>query len=915
MINTDLADWLGSFDRVRTPGPTPRREDGSIRQHPGLRSTAAAWIVLAAFLSPLDRHTVAMAAVECTIEVDSVLNPTRFPAESLVDGNRTDPESRWASARGQTVHWVHFRFTCPITLDRVVVHGHRAPELALADAAIQTYAEDRWRCLASIKDNTLPAVEFHFDKTRTSSLRLYITRACRQDSTARLFEIEFYDGSRPITVTNKVDRTALTAGPKPRKPREARVSDTALLHAVTPFPVRALRLGSAPPRTRKLIEAYYDSVLRWNAILLDRFRSLPTRPEMGYYGRGGNIENDVRPITYAAFVNAFVAETDSPGGGADVNRRSRSRRDALAALRYLTHSHVAGDGACLNGKPWGDQWQSAMWARSAGMAGWLLWPHMDDGLKLAVARMVEHEADRFIRARPKSSEFNDTGAEENAWNAQIVSLACNMMPSHTRSTAWDQAAKRYLYNSLSVAADRTDNRLGDDGVPVRTWVTTVNAHPDFTVENHGLVHIGYLKTTLGLMVENAVHYLMAQRSTPAACLHHVPEGFDVLASCMSWDAAAIYFGGNDWKLVHTQCVDTVVYAMLSLLAKDGLASRLEEDALGALRRIQRQEGGFYNVRRDLEFGGLCATRLIGCYLAHALVRHKVESLPEEEFDRRVTGVRYMKSARALLHRTPTKFASFSWGPKRMALAMPRNGTWVIWPHFASYLGRINREDSSSKHARLERIQHEVRPDGFWVAGELSRLGGKVRHAFAYASLAKDITVYIERLSGSGISKISDRQTGVIGHEYGFGSNERKLRGRHGSTRVVGEGGQSRVIQLDTDWLNIGGRVGYVVRRVPNVSNVMRYRDQVRGTGRVPKLQEWVSLVGNRAPADISTQPDWSCVVTFLNQSADQTATWVRRVEFSADANQAICRIGQDVVRIDFGEMKASIHEAGHESPR
>ncbi|MBN1341092.1 MAG: hypothetical protein JXQ73_00325 [Phycisphaerae bacterium] len=697
--------------------------------------------------------------------------------------------------------------------------------------------------------------------------------------------------------------------------RLIRVDDTSLAKAVAPLPGTMLSVRSRDPRQRRLMQAYYDSVLAWDEILLDRFKPVPDLPEMGYYGRGGHVENDVRPIAYAAFVNAFLAEARPPNNAPTPERRARMRRDALSALRYLTHGHVTGAGRCLNGKPWGDQWQSAMWARSAGMAGWVLWPHMDDRLRLAVARMIEHEADRFLDSRPKSNEFNDTGAEENAWNALIVSLACNMMRNHPRAGAWDQAAKRYLYNSLSVAADQANDRPGDDGVPVRTWVTTVNAHPDFTVENHNLVHIGYLKTTLGLMVESAVHYLMAQRPAPAACLHHVGDGLDVLASCMSWDAAPVYFGGNDWKLIHTQCVDIVIYTMLRLLTRDGFSGRLEETALDTLGRIQRNEGGFYNVRRDLEFGGLCASRLVACYLAHNAADTRAQPASEEKFNRRITGIRYLPHARAILHRTPSKFASFSWGPKRMALAMPRDGSWVIWPRFASYLGRINGEDSSSRHARLERIGHAVRPDGFWVLGELSRLGGQARHAFAYASLAKDVTVYIERLSGSGTAEISGRETGIIGHEYGLGSNERTLYSRQGSTRVFGEGGQDRVIELDTDWLNIGGRIGYAVRREPNVSNVMRYHDQGRGTGRVPKLQEWVSLVGDRSPTDIWTQPTWACVITFLNQPADQTATWFRRVAFSADADQAVCRIGPDIVRVDFGEMKASIHEVGHESPR
>ena len=139
----------------------------------------------------------------------------------------------------------------------------------------------------------------------------------------------------------------------------------------------------------------------------------------------------------------------------------------------------------------------------------------------AFAALLVHEADRFLRQKPKSSLKNDTGAEENAWNAQILSLAAQMMPAHPRAAQWDRAAKLYCYNSLSVAADHASNQIGDDNRPVREWVVTTNAHADFTVENHGIVHLGYLKTTLSMLLENALPYPddrpAGAQSLPASC--------------------------------------------------------------------------------------------------------------------------------------------------------------------------------------------------------------------------------------------------------------------------------------------------------------------------------------------------------------------------------------------------------------
>ena len=146
---------------------------------------------------------------------------------------------------------------------------------------------------------------------------------------------------------------------------------------------------------------------------------------------------------------------------------------------------------------------------------WLLWVDLDKELKIDVARMLEYEANRFINAEPRNQEYDNTGAEENAWNSHCTSLAFNMMPSHPNRDKWDKAAKTFMYNSFSVAEDLEDTNIGDDNKMIKEWVSTINAHPDYTVENHSRVHIGYLKNTLCMLLENALNYELMGNLRPA----------------------------------------------------------------------------------------------------------------------------------------------------------------------------------------------------------------------------------------------------------------------------------------------------------------------------------------------------------------------------------------------------------------
>jgi hypothetical protein len=221
---------------------------------------------------------------------------------------------------------------------------------------------------------------------------------------------------------------------------------------------------------------------------------------------------------------------------------------------------------------------------------------------------------------------------------------------------------------------------------------------------------------------------------------------------------------------------------------------------------------------------------------------------------------------------------------------------------------INGKDGSRRHAELVDFSEDVNTRSFSVCGTLRRAAGQMAHDFAIASLRKDIVVYVERLRVPNGCRIDSRETGVVGHEYPLDSNTRAIFGAFGRREIVGLGNPPTVHEWETDWLNLGGHVGYVVRRQATRENVMRYHDQSEGQGRVPKLQEWFSLVGDADSGSDLVGEDWACIVTFLNQTPDETERWASQIQFQVEGDAATCSFGADEVRSDFRHFKVRVVE-------
>ncbi len=305
--------------------------------------------------------------LDCQVSVDSVLQ-NRYSPLHLFDGDRQDTQRRWVSSRAARPHWVQVSFAQPMALDTLVVTGHDSSKgLALTDARVQGLKGGQWHTLAAVADNDQQRVTFQWPTEPVRALRLAIARPCRADTTARLFEIE-------LSGSGTRYRLAARHQQSPQRVIQ-RVSDQQLLESFRhlDFP-RAVPPGDDQlDRRSACLRKFYASMLDWGRLVAKEFQYLPGEQSQrdhaprGYYGDGGHTENSVRPICYAVLSNALLAELQPPEGeGVTDTQRQQLRDQAQAAIEYLTHAHCVHGGTCANGKPWGNQWQSAMWARRLG---------------------------------------------------------------------------------------------------------------------------------------------------------------------------------------------------------------------------------------------------------------------------------------------------------------------------------------------------------------------------------------------------------------------------------------------------------------------------------------------------------------------------------------------------------------------
>jgi hypothetical protein len=555
---------------------------------------------------------------------------------------------------------------------------------------------------------------------------------------------------------------------------------------------------------RLLVDACHHSDKFW--------KTAPFDASAGYWGNGVSDGNEgIRAIGEMIFTCGTLLKFSD---ASNASRRQEYLRKATAAIRYATSTHVTGTQKCVDGKRWGNSWQSAMWAGTLGFGAWLLWDDLDADLRKDVQRVLASESDRFLAGKPPGGRWLDTKAEENGWNLICISLTANMFPHHPHARAWNEKAIEYMINTLSTPQDREDT-TPVDGRSVRGWFSAENLHPDFTLENHGFFHPAYVACSSYFLTQSAMHYTYAKCPIPQAAKHHLTDTWRMLQTLILPSGESAYPQGMDWELHGLAFVH--LFASLGTWQQDPLAARMEQITLQYMRAWQNMCNGDLAVpgsRLGFTRHAIVAEQAAYGYLAHKLFGSPVAALTSQEAAAKVCGVQPHDDIGIITHRTADKFFSVSWKNKIMAMFVPIGQGHEGNPYFTVPIanGLIGSfQLNGVRDSKLKVLEHSWKPttSGFETTATL-QTGNSLKQTVKITSLGEKAVLYEDHVIALTNVTITKELGVPLGIENDQISGGRRIM-YHDNGKIVFDWQNPKPsTTVPGSWANVDGRLGIIV---------------------------------------------------------------------------------------------------------
>ena len=571
----------------------------------------------------------------------------------------------------------------------------------------------------------------------------------------------------------------------------------------------------------------------------------------GYFGDPSHLEAGMRSTGNVIFTAALLTSDPEYHPIDDEGSRVGLLIKARAGLAYMTHAHITGGGVCADGQPWGGVWQSSWWTTRMALGAKLIWDHLTEDERCSVERVVVFEADLQLPRLIPTGLAEDTKAEENAWDTEILATAMAMFPDHPHWALWERKLCAFAYNTFSIAQDHQEDRL-TDGKPLCDWVHTVNLHSDFTLENHGAYHFCYVASPLHSLAW-ADYALRSQGiKSPDALYHHVADVWARVKSTFLTKRFA-YVSGQDWAR-YTYGAYFIVPALVWLQSRlaDSDARAIELARLQSLREEQYEnaDGSWFGRRftqphytgQTAKYETDCYANIGLAYALHRLYQPHIKATPAKELPGHLNGCHVSPECGIAFVRSDRLFASFSWRtltePHPLALFVPLADESLAEWQANNLFGRVVLafEDPSAVWVR----GMESTGNGFKVVGKViyRGRGGRILyvHELRYEVDAKTQTalirsrfvahakIFVRRAEGLCLAIPNDRFNGYTRTvsslsgkiEARFNPAERPfwLRGRSLIQRLFRR--LLREFQRDGHrhpmkgpWVNIDGKLGIV----------------------------------------------------------------------------------------------------------
>ena len=592
------------------------------------------------------------------------------------------------------------------------------------------------------------------------------------------------------------------------------MSKQSLYHVQRPIIPPEDLSGETGRRLLRLLSIQGERSLRWfsvyarNAGIQEEEFFIPNLK--GKKWEPHSLYNAVTSVTLFAVLARFGEPKKNKAGVS----REKFIRMSIAALRAALKTHP------LFGAP---ETRPELWRKEMGVAArmnfifgvgaWLLWDELDTKLQNQVAASFEYAAELFADWTVPHQLYDDTQGESNAWTGGGLALSFCALKKHPRRDIWNEKAKELMVSSFATEKDVTDTRKVD-GKPLKEWLKGPNAFPDYTVENHYIIHPIYI-AAISEMVRSTICYKMGGEAVPESATFNAEHVFDMLMRLNLPDGNHLYPQGTDYN---PRRIDSFFQACNVIPLKPDplreacfLRSLRNMELMAAARPGNHMNGDLFN-----EFDFCTIWGLSENYLMRRFFGSPAEAIPEKDIESHLTCVHVNEPGKFALHRTAQTLSSFSWHTKKqgshvMGFTVPLEKDVLCFPAVGGYIGTVAEASQPKTDTTIVRRHHVKKDsDAFSVMMELERCEGKVKQCCSFVSLPDGRSIYMENRTSLKDITLASAESGSVciydDTRWPFQKKPRVFYSEAGTLNTQA----GKKISGTGSWLNIDNRMGYAV---------------------------------------------------------------------------------------------------------
>ncbi len=627
------------------------------------------------------------------------------------------------------------------------------------------------------------------------------------------------------------------------------------------------------------LDGIYSLLSAWARQSEKCWFDIPGSPGLGCYGSGYNAWGVQTNQKYFSALAALAVRGNQPG----LVSAEWAKERAISSLRFSLFSHCSGSGTCTDGSQWGHTWISALGIERMMQGVYRLEPYLADRDTDAIRRVLASEADWLLLDYRKgqiaglaADLWDKTGRnqpESNIWNGALLWRAAVTMPEHPHAADWQERAHQFLINGVSVPLDAIDDTLVA-GKSVRSRHVGANFFAGYALDHHGYLNIGYM----AICASNAamLHFDLKMKGfpRPESLDHHQVDLWQLIRRLIFQNGRLVRIGG-DTRVRYAYCQDYLLPALLYAADHlgDPFALTLAEQQVEFIRQEAdwNGDGSFYSRRlaelaqeseyyyTRLESDRACALAQVCAYLPLLTeCQEKSEPLSPQadnkhqihQFELSVAGSWIDQGHGAVLHRSPTRLASFAWRAQGIAQGMcqpPADG------HFSDWEGNLSAQIEFVHHPhplhptaarQLGLIGYEINQfDGGFVTSGSLEVGADIELAegwrghdmavqnLAFAALPDDRTVlaieFCQMKDKRGLIRFVKGMHFNLANDL-YNGFSRDLQTEKGSLKLTSPADRDEIIAIPGKFVCIDQKLGLVA--VSGADSLKTSRSALRGAG-------------------------------------------------------------------------------------